>query len=124
MFRRLSCSLVLTLSLVFPNISEADPIDFSDRSYSMQDVKMERYRKQLHRQLNACNAAALVQVASFAEVQRCSRIYSALKLSFLQGVTPERYAQMTPKTRAIANRKGYAALLAWRRGQHAHLHID
>ena len=43
----------------------------------------------------------------------CGEVYLELKLTFLRGVTRERYRSMAPKTRAIAHDMSYAAYRAW-----------
>ena len=74
---------------------------------------MATYRNALFRNLRACSTAAAQSFLAPGEAAFCSNIYLKLKLSFLNGVTVARYAQMSEKTRAVANEKGYAAYRAW-----------
>lgn len=43
----------------------------------------------------------------------CSKVFQAIKLGFLPGVTPDTYAAMTPREQALANRAGYVAWRNW-----------
>ena len=76
-------------------------------------AEMERYRQSIYPQFMACSDLAAIQILSAQQGSACSELLLRLKLSFLPGVTLERYHQMKPKTRAIANEKGYAAYRAW-----------
>lgn len=88
-------------------ISDFDVRNRSARS-DIEDGRMELYRVHLD-----CAAAATQRQLSGDEVAFCSRTFVELKLSFLAGVTYERYGSMTASRRATANQKGYDAYRAW-----------
>lgn len=74
---------------------------------------MEAYREALYQDHVICARMAEQRQLSFGEVEYCSAIYLALKVSFLHGLTPDRFYQMKPKTQVVAHSKGYAAFRAW-----------
>ena len=100
-------SLVLALPL---HATEFGNLERPDRS----DVElMEQYRKALYQRHQECSSEAITRLLSQVESVTCGSALLLLKLSFLDGVSHERYLRMPPKTKAVANRKGYDAYLAW-----------
>lgn len=86
----------------------------SDRPHWKDHDAMESYRASLFGMYKICSSAASDRMLSPGEAQSCSEIYMALKMSFLKGVTIDRYMGMSPPTKRKAHDMGYAALRAWR----------
>jgi len=61
-----------------------------------------------------CSEAAEVRVLDRAEIETCTNIYTEVKLGFLPDIDMAAYQSMTAVERAAANRRGYAAYVAWR----------
>lgn len=76
-------------------------------------ARLERTRMHLFETHLACRKMSQERMLSRDEVDACAATFLWLKLSFLEGMTSERYAAMTPTLRATANRKGYDAFRAW-----------
>lgn len=79
-------------------------------------AQLDRVRESLFRAHLFCRRASEARHLTGDEVDACANVFLRLKLSFLEGVSPERYTEMKPSLRATANRKGYDAFRAW---QHA-----
>ena len=60
-----------------------------------------------------CDATANARPMSPAEWQACNASYHALKLHFIEGVTPEDYDRLSAGERAAVAAAGYAAFKAW-----------
>ncbi|WP_112324006.1 hypothetical protein [Oceanibium sediminis] len=86
---------------------------FGPRPHWEQTEQMQQYRERLYAAHLACCEGAKLQLMGLGEARACGDIYLRLKLSFLNGVTPERYVTMHAATRAVAHDKGYAAYRAW-----------
>ncbi|MCG6883334.1 MAG: hypothetical protein LJE62_06225 [Silicimonas sp.] len=109
--RRSTLATLVLLAIPLQAPAESRP-DFDMKNWTVgQDI--EGYRAALFAAHQLCSQAAVERPLSGGEIQACGDVYLDLKLSFLQGVTRERYLAMRPKTRAMANDKGYAAYRAW-----------
>ena len=107
------------VAMIFSTIAAAKASDVEERRPHWSDVAaMKTYRDALFSHYSICSNEALDRMISPGEVKICSDLYLALKLSFLNGVTIERYRGMSPVTKRVAQQKGYAAFRAWR-----HRHI-
>ncbi len=120
MTRLIALVFLLSGSAVFAedDIGTLTKPDFEDYE------AMEEYRGKLYAAYSTCTFAAERRMLSLSEVDICMLTFLKLKLSFLNGVTADRYVNMTPTTRAVANRKGYDAYRAWRHRQIAGLSVD
>ena len=113
MLRNVLSGLFAALVPAFPAGAAHDGPPLPPEPHWADVAEMEGYRAALFEDHLACARMAERRLLSFAEVAHCTEVYLALKVSFLHGVTPDRYHQMKPKTRVIANSKGYAAFRAW-----------
>ncbi|MXQ06494.1 hypothetical protein GQ651_01405 [Alphaproteobacteria bacterium GH1-50] len=122
-------SLFLGMVLVTtgPVLATASPVievremlkpDFRDAA------ALEDYRSRLYVRYRSCAGLAEQKVLSKDEFDACSLAYLKIKLSFLHGVTLERYEGMKPSLRAKANKIGYDAYRAWLHRMTAGLRID
>ncbi len=62
---------------------------------------------------DGCSQAARRSVLSPGEAALCARAFLELKLSFLPGMTLDRYESLAAAERVSANRAGYAAFRDW-----------
>jgi len=73
----------------------------------------------------ACNAVAETRHISTYEAVACTRVYTEVKLAFVDGMDFEEYASLSPAERFEINKMGYLAYLAWKNDHPAmvdHLH--
>lgn len=70
-------------------------------------------RMALFRDYSQCSAQAETHVLSRSEISHCSRLYLALKLTFVENMTIERYDRLDAAQRAEVNRVGYAGYRDW-----------
>jgi len=61
-----------------------------------------------------CSQAADRQLLSQAEIAVCNATFEEVKMSFVDGVIPADFADMTPAQRLEANTTGYNGYLSWR----------
>ncbi|SMX22517.1 hypothetical protein [Boseongicola aestuarii] len=61
-----------------------------------------------------CSHAAEVRLLSLEEATRCSETFLLLKLSLLPEVDIAEFKSLPPQERWEIQRRGYAALVAWR----------
>lgn len=99
--------LFLTCSAAATELPDFDFKNWTVRP-DIENARMALYRIHLD-----CSAAGIQRQLSGSEIALCSRAYLELKLSFLHGVSYERYVDMKPSLRATANRKGYDSYRAW-----------
>lgn len=105
--------VLAALLLAIPLEASASERALPERPHFTNSVGLEEYRRALYRKYATCSEAAATRELSRSEVAHCVNIYLSLKLSFLHGVSLERYHQMPVKTKIVANEKGYAAFRAW-----------
>lgn len=107
------CALVMALFLGTPLQLFAEELpDFDFRNWTTGE-DLEAYRSELYSLHQECAASASQRRLSGGEADMCVEIYLELKLSFLHGVTRERYKTMPALTRAKAHDMSYAAYRAW-----------
>ena len=112
MFRSFKHFTVM-IFLLGPSHLQADELpDFDFKNWTTGE-QLESYRTNLYSTHLLCSSAAMERQLTGDEVQMCGEVYLELKLSFLNGVTSERYRHMSAKTRATAHDMGYAAYRAW-----------
>ena len=70
-------------------------------------------RAKLYRTYRQCSDEAVRRFLSQDEVLGCSAVYLQLKLSFLEDVSLEDYAELSAVERARANSEGYRAYQEW-----------
>lgn len=104
--------MVFLSIILFSGAAEADVQSLKKPDFNDLEA-LETYRQDLFSIYSQCSDAAEVRRLSRDEVDACSFVFLKLKLSFLNGVTVERYATMKPSLRATANRKGYDSYRAW-----------
>ena len=107
--------LILVGCMIFyaAGIQAENSIQRPDRPHFTDREALDIYRSVLFDEYLLCSENATKQILSRNEVEACSDLYLAIKLSFLDGVTMDRYFDMPPKTKAVANDKGYASFRAW-----------
>ena len=107
---------ILAGAVMAPTCLTAEDIEAA-RPHWEDVTAMADYRSDLYAAFLNCSDAAAARILSQGEVTACNRLYLALKLSYLNGVTLDRYDAMPAKTKGIAQEKGYAAFRAWRHRQ-------
>ncbi len=91
----------------------AIPTDIPDRPQWNDLLAVENYRNVLYRSYRSCDDLFERHLPPAGLARRCAQKYFLLKLSFLNGVSLEKYFAMEPRDRARANRQGYDAYRAW-----------
>lgn len=66
----------------------------------------------------ACSEIATRRPLSFDEAAVCGQVFQRIKLSFVPGVRPADFEQLSPADRAAVNLDGYRRFLDWS-AQHA-----
>lgn len=61
-----------------------------------------------------CSSEAKVRILGRAEASACTEAYMAVKLSFIAGVDPETYRQMSTEEQIEVNNRSYQAFSNWR----------
>ncbi|WP_347311558.1 hypothetical protein [Defluviimonas sp. SAOS-178_SWC] len=106
-------ALLVVAGLTVPDASDARHVNSFVRPDGSNHDALETYRQDLYHEYSACSDAALIRILGESEAVMCSVLFLAMKLSFLDGVTLERYVRMPAKTKAMTNEKGYAAYRTW-----------
>lgn len=98
--------------LVAPVRGTAEELADFDFKTRTTGEELEIYRTDLYSIHQACAAAALQRPMSIKEAELCGEVFLELKLTFLNGVTRERYRAMPARTWVKAHDMSYAAYRA------------
>lgn len=122
--KRVLMGFLVTWCLAEP--ATASPLGFQlpERPHFTDVAALEAYRVALYHEHVRCGELAAETFLGWDEVNTCSEIYLRLKLSFLNGVTLDRYRTMPVKTKVVTHDKGYSAYLAWLHRQNLEARID
>jgi len=117
--------LIVVASQVLPVSIFADVTSFASatsantksRKCSETEQGQECWPQQMPSMLTeylACSSEAAVRILSLAKALACTEALMVVKLSFIAGVDPETYRQMSTEEQIEINNRAYQAFSKWR----------
>lgn len=110
---------LFSMVILFPLQSAAGHLPAGAQPDRHSAAPAETVRTHLYQDHLACSDAAAQRLLSWGEASACTDTYLRLKLTFLDGITQERYDRMPASDRVTANRKAYDAFRHWKKHHRA-----